>query len=354
MLKNDNSAKVAVKRGTPPRKVFRAAFSKDNVAITLSANDTYVPYLATALVSIYQNISSNHNYDVIILSNQISERNQARMKKLVSGAPNFSLRFIEMSEHMDKFSNLFVTGHFTVETWLRLMLPELLSNYDKVLYLDADLVVNADLAELYQTDLRGNFLAACHDPDSAGLYNGFFEHKKNYIDNILKIKKPYDYFQAGVILFNLKKFRKELSLKKLLDFAGSYPWELLDQDVLNYFTQGKVKFVDMAWNVMFDWDNIRMEKIISLAPQDLQDEYQEARKNPKIVHFAGPDKPWHQPMADFAELFWKYAKESGFYEEIIYRNITRKIELEMQRREQAQLSYRCKAKLKRILRRIHA
>lgn len=65
------------------------------------------------------------------------------------------------------------------------------------------MVVNADIAELYATDVDGYLLAAAKDADTAGLYNGFEPNKKKYMDTILKIKKPYDYFQAGVIVFNL-------------------------------------------------------------------------------------------------------------------------------------------------------
>ena len=78
-----------------------------------------------------------------------------------------------------------------------------------------------------------------------------------------------------------------------------------------------MKFLDMTWNVMFDWKNERIEKIISKAPNDLFDAYMEARKKPKIIHYAGPEKPWMDPTSDYADNFWKYAKESGFYETIV-------------------------------------
>ena len=65
---------------------------------------------------------------------------------------------------------------------------------------------------------------------------------------------------------------------------------------------------------------IRIKKIVSRAPKYLQDEYMTAHANPKIIHYAGPDKPWNNPLADYAEAFWKYAKDSGYYEAIIYRN----------------------------------
>ena len=138
------------------------------------------------------------------------------------------------------------------------------------------------------------------------------------MDKILKIKNPYNYFQAGVILFNLEEFRKTYSTDEMLKFASSYDWELLDQDVLNVLAQDKVKFVDMSWNVMFDWRNIRISEIISRAPKYLHDEYVQAHNAPRIIHYAGPDKPWQDPSADYAELFWKYSRKTVFYEQVIF------------------------------------
>ena len=89
------------------------------------------------------------------------------------------------------------------------------------------------------------------DVRTAGLYNGYEPNKKDYMDHILKIKKPYEYFQAGVILFNLNEFRKTYTVEEMLKFAASYQWQLLDQDVLNYLAQGRTKIVDSADTLEF-------------------------------------------------------------------------------------------------------
>lgn len=142
------------------------------------------------------------------------------------------------------------------------------------------------------------------------------------MDNVLKIKKPYEYFQAGTILFNLNMFRKNYTVEEVMRFAMSYPWELLDQDVLNYLAQGKTKFIGMEWNVMVDWRGIRIKEIIGRAPHYLYDEYMRARKAPKIIHYAGPAKPWHSPSFDFADIFWSYARRTPYYETALMRMMT--------------------------------
>ncbi len=295
------------------------AFKQNNVAVVFSANDFYVPYLSALLQSVKQNSNLQHNYDILVLTNDISKDNQALLSKQLA-ADNFSLRFVDVGRLMRSYRNLPLRGHFRIETYFRILLPEMLPQYDKILYLDSDMIVCDDVAKLYNEDVEGYLLAACLDADSAGLYNGYEPNKKYYIDNVLKLKEPYKYFQAGTILFNLKEFRKTYTVDQMMKFASSYQWELLDQDVLNYLAQGKAKFVDMAWNVMMDWRGKRIRDIISLAPRDLAAQYMQARKAPKVIHYAGPDKPWDFPISDFAWEFWQYARQTPYYEYMVYRN----------------------------------
>ena len=329
-------------KNTDPILLPNPKFSKNNIAVILSADDYYVPYVSTLLASIKKQSSIKYNYDIIILNRNISNKNQNILIRQVQ-ANNFKLRFFNISSYIKDYLNLYIRGHFKIETYFRLFMPDILPEYHKVLYLDSDIVVLSDIAELYQTDVEGYLLAACKDADTAGLYNGFEKNKKQYMDQILKIKNPYEYFQAGVILFNLDEFRKTYSVKQMMDFSLSYEWELLDQDVLNYLCQGKVKFLDMRWNVLMDWRGIRIHDIIGRAPYYLYDAYMKARQNPNIIHYAGPDKPWNIPYSDFAEYFWKYARESPFYEVLL----TRMIASENARHKPAEtLTFKKKVKIK--------
>lgn len=304
---------------TDPVSDLKPAYSENNTAIALSANDYYVPYVATLLQSMVENSEDSHNYDIIIMNKDISKVSEKHLQNVIKDHANFTLRFLNVSRYGKQFEHIFLRGHFVLETYFRLLMPEILKNYQKVLYMDSDLVVNADVAELYATDVEGYLLAACHDADTAGLYNGFEPKKKEYMDKVLKIEKPYEYFQAGVILFNLDEFRKTYTVTEMLEFATSYQWELLDQDVLNYLAQGKAKIVDMRWNVMTDWRRIRIPEIISRAPKYLRDEYMAAHEDPYIIHYAGPDKPWQQPSDDYADVFWAYARKTVYYEVMMQR-----------------------------------
>ncbi len=308
-------------------KLLKPIESRDGkapVSLVLSANEYYVPYMGTLLESIKEHASADRTYDIVVLHRDISENSQAVLQRLMAPS-NFSLRFFNTTRLMREYeSKLFLRGHFRIETYFRLLMQDILPSYNKALYLDCDMVVNKDIAELFDVDVDGYLLAAVQDADTAGLYNGFEPQKKNYMDNIMKMKDPYSYFQAGTILFNLAEFRKHYTVDEMFEYATSYEWELLDQDVLNHFAEGHVKYLDMRWNVVMDWNGIRIKEIIGLAPRRLYQGYMESRKDPYIVHYAGPDKPWDNFESDFADYFWGYAQRTPFAPIIFERSMANK------------------------------
>lgn len=311
-LKTDQKMTLAQAKKTAP------AFAENNVAIAVAANDYFIPYCATFLKSVAEHGNSKKNYDILLLSQDVSDVNIKKMEKLLSAWENVSLRVIDPSVLIDQYT-FHIRGHFSKETYYRLVLPELLPNYDKVLYLDSDMIAMDDVAKIYDENVDGYLLAACHDADTAGLYNGYEKDKKRYTDKVLKLKEPYQYFQAGVLLLNLKEFRKRYTTKQILDFAVSENWQLLDQDILNKLCEGAVKYIDMSWNVMVDFTGVRISQIIALAPRWLNEMYQEARKNPKIIHYAGPQKPWFEPEMDMGMQFWECARGTSYYEIMLSR-----------------------------------
>lgn len=300
---------------------YAPAFKQQNIALALASNNLFVPYMSTLLCSILEHSVHEYNYDILVLTQDISEINKKHIINMFRKSDNFRIRFIDPSRLINGY-NFHIRGHFSMETYYRLVLPELLPDYEKILYLDSDMIVQADIASLYNENVDGYLLAGCHDADTAGLYNGFEPGKKKYTDTILKLKEPYQYFQAGALLINLAEFRKQYTTKEILKFSISNKWELLDQDILNKLCEGQVKYVDMSWNVMVDFGGIRQKNIIGLAPKWLYDMYITARKNQYIIHYAGPEKPWFYPEMDQGTVFWQYARKTPFYEVMLSRMCT--------------------------------
>lgn len=297
------------------------AFAENNVPVVLAANDAYVPYLAVALKSLVENTSRERNYDIIVLHADITEENQARLTRELVHAENISLRFKNVTPVFDEYVklDLRVVDQISKETYFRFLIQDIMPDYDKVVYIDSNLIFLADVAELYDTPMGTNLLAAVRDADSAGAFNELYPDYKQYQLEKMKLENPFDYLNAGVLLINLAEMRKSFTVQEIMKFAASEKWHFLDQDVLNMLCEGRVTFLDMAWNVMMDWKigtMSRMDAIVH-APHWLYLDYLHSRNAPKIVHYAGIQKPWKCANCDFAEYFWQYARMTSFYEPLV-------------------------------------
>lgn len=302
---------------TDKQSLLAPAFQENSVPVVFAANDRFVPMFAACLRSVLDHISDQYNYDLVLLQSDVSDENKAELLGMVAGYKNVSLRFFDAAR-MVKNYKLKANAHISVETFYRFLIQAAMPDYDKILYLDCDLIANADVAELYQTDVEGYMLAAARDPDFLGQINGANLGTKLYCEQEFKMKDPYNYFQAGVLLFNEKEMRKAYSLDEWLTFA-SHPYKYSDQDVLNLYCEGKVKYLDMAWNMITDCDHTRVSQVIVHAPASVQAEYRKAHANPKLIHYAGFMKPWHRPTEDYARKFWDASRRTPYYEELLFR-----------------------------------
>lgn len=312
-LKYKEVQKTFFKNTDPEIDIF-PAFEKNNIPIVFAADNNYAPILTVALKSVYVNRSNFYNYDIIVLQQNISEINKMRIKKEMN-ADNISVRFVNVGQ-VFKERKLVTPAHFTIEIYFRLVMQDVMNHYDKVIYLDSDLVVNEDIANLYNLSIEDNLVAAVQDVDSAGCYKEFDPSRKKYFDNNLHLDDPYSYFNSGVLIMNLRMFRELYTTDYILKLAESRDYIFPDQDVLNVICDKRVYYLDESWNTMMNHDdnkNSRL-KVARMAPDSIYKRYIEARKHPKIIHYAGYQKPWEYPDCDMAEYFWKYARQTSCWE----------------------------------------
>lgn len=297
----------------------------DGVPVVLAANDKFAPYLSTMIQSIVDNASGQRNYDLIVLHKDITTENQIVMCNQLCGRINMSLRFVHVERYFDEFT-LFIDQHLSIETYYRLVIPDIMPEYDKILYLDCDMVTDRDVAELYDFDLGDKVIGAAKDIDIAGQAKKFAE-MKSYLTESLGLDSPFDYFQAGVLIISLNRLREITSTRNLMELAHSNSWKCHDQCVLNIACKNQVAYIPQQWNTLMNWiegDRERMQ-ILKMAPAELFTEYQQARKNPWMIHFAGYQKPWNVPFCDFAAYFWKYARRTAYYESVIMNIVSKQL-----------------------------
>ena len=261
------------------------------IPIFFSTDDNYVPFLDVAIKSLIANASDNHNYRIIVLNTGLNEDNVRLVME--NEKPGFKVDFIDISAEVEniksRFKNVY---HFSVVTYYRLFIASLFPQYDKVLYLDCDLVLLGDAAELYNVELGDNILGACPEE--------FVQNTKEfriYAEKALGVD-PDGYVNAGVLVMNLKEFRRQKIEEKFVDLITRYDFDLLDPDqaYLNYLCLGKIHVLPNGWNK---------------EPMPVECE---GKKN--IVHYALYKKPWQYDDVVDGEYFWEYAKQSPFYDRI--------------------------------------
>ena len=284
------------------------------VPVVFAADNNYVPELTTTIYSAMKNASQDRHYDVTVLTRDIAGEHQETMRRFFARFSNMTLRFADVDREVSGFDLTTNNAHISIETYYRFLIQQVLPFYNKVLYLDSDIVINGDIAQLYDTELGDNLLAACHDIDYLGNLNVKHGNKRMaYTKNVLHMKDPYAYFQAGVLVLNTAAMRELHTIGQWLAYASDSSLIYNDQDVLNIRCEGRVTYLDWNWNVVHDCAN-RVANVFSFAPNDTFDAYMASRKDPKIIHYAGFEKPWRKPNCDFADVYWSYARETPFHE----------------------------------------
>ncbi len=287
---------------------------KPVVPVVFAADDAYVPMLTTALYSLLKNASPDYFYDIVVLESGISREHKTQMHNFFSQFSNAALRFAQVSGMIDCYNLKTSNAHISTETYYRFLIQQVMPSYNKVIYLDCDLVVLGDISKLWEIDLKDNLVAAARDADFLGNLNKSDGTRMRYAKNVLHLHNPYDYFQAGVLVLNLEQMRALYSFEQWLEYATEPKYLYDDQDILNKHCEGRVLYINNAWNVMNNCGG-RIQNVCSFAPAKVYEEYLAAYENPLIMHFAGFEKPWKAGGCDKDTLYWEYARETPFYEQ---------------------------------------
>lgn len=265
--------------------------SQKVIPIFFSIDNSYAPFLAAALNSAAKNCSPDRQYKAIILHQELSHENIKKLSKL--GTNNFAIEFFEMKNGLesitDRMSNRLRCDYFTLTIYFRLFIPTMFPQYDKCIYIDSDVVVTGDLAELFDTDLSGNLIAACRDASVAEV-----PELVKYMEEAVGIKSE-KYINSGVLLMNLKALRECEFDKHFLNLLNTYHFDCIapDQDYINAICDGKILYLGEEWDAMPNDNNPPLEK-------------------PKIIHYNLFSKPWCYDNIQYGEHFWHYIADSGY------------------------------------------
>ncbi len=270
------------------------------IPIFFTIDDAYAPFLGVALNSAICHADPNKSYRAIVLHQGLNETNVAKLKALQTDY--FHVEIIEMKNRFDAITDSIGTrlrcDYFTLTIYFRLFIPTMFPQYDKGIYIDSDVVLNGDIAELFDIDIGDNFIGACNDLSIADT-----PPLVAYTENAIGVKAN-EYINSGVLLMNLKKMRESGFEEHFLNLLNTYHFDCIapDQDYLNAICNGNIYYLSEVWDAM---------------PNDQR----EPLSNPKLIHYNLFSKPWCYDNIQYGDLFWHHAETSGYYDEIVaYKN----------------------------------
>ncbi|MDR0715467.1 MAG: glycosyltransferase family 8 protein [Puniceicoccales bacterium] len=296
--------------------------NKTVIPIILSSDNNYAPQMYVAMLSVLKNAHRDTFYQFYLLISPNFDK-KYREEILELGKKYIcSIDFINMGE---AFFNV-LPGPYPPVVYYRLMAADLLPDCEKCLYMDVDVVVFDDLGELYNTDLKDCYIAGVRD---AWIFSRNPKERSEQISSILNID-AHECINSGVVLMNLALIRRDGLAEKLISVAkhgidGKKPFPYPDQDTLNKVCCGRIKFLDLKYNT-YACIFPELEQLQKFwKPAEVffgKKQFAEACKHPCIIHFIGT-KPWANPAALHANLWWKYARQTPFYEEILYKQVAK-------------------------------
>ena len=240
------------------------------IPIFFAVDDKYVPFLAVTLQSLLNNASQENYYVIKILYTNMSEESKEKISKYTR--ENVNIEYVDLNYYIEKIKEkLYTRDYFSMTTYFRLFISNLYPQYNKAIYLDCDIVLLKDIAELYNIDIGDNLLGAV--PDDIIQKNEVFQE---YVEKVVGVANYKTYFNAGMLVMNLDELRKFQFQEKFLYLLENIKFSVIqDQDYLNRICKGRVKLIDTGWNLM------------PTASDDMKEE------DIKLIHYNYQYKPWH-------------------------------------------------------------
>lgn len=274
------------------KKINQNRINKE-IPIFFATDDNYVPCMVVSMQSLIETASIKNRYVIHILNRGLTEENRKIIKNMERS--NIRISFVNVNNKVKSILAQLteqLRDYYSPSIYYRLFIATLFPKYKKAIYLDGDITILRDIADMYNKDLKNNLVGAVVD-EVVSHSEVFCEHMEKGLG-----VDSSKYFNSGVLLMNLEAFRKEKIEQKFIYLLKNYPFSPLcpDQDYLNFLCQGKVLFMEKGWDKM----------PIEDETFDENDLY--------LVHYNMFQKPWRYYDVLFDKYFWDVAKRTPFYD----------------------------------------
>jgi lipopolysaccharide biosynthesis glycosyltransferase len=275
--------------------------SSREIVVVSGADDNYAMPLAVTIRSALDRLAPDRRLRLFILDGELSDDAKRRLADSWSD-PRLTLEWLRPD--VDLVRDLPVSDHISIAAYLRLLMPALLpADVSRVIYLDADMLARRDLGDLWDEPQGAH--AALAVQELAAPYVDSFVALPN-IDRCLRylaaaqpianfrelgLDPRGKYFNSGLLVVDVARWRRERIAERVLDCLRTHRAHVLwwDQYALNVVLAGQWRALDQRWN---QGAHVYLYPDWSYSPVD-RAAFARLRRDPWIVHFCSPSKPWH-------------------------------------------------------------
>lgn len=299
------------------------------IVLVCSADENYAMPMTVMLCSVMANLKTNAQLQIAVLDGGIRPSTKQKVLRSLQ-RPNvpFCLNWIQPDHTL--LQNLPLSHRFTLAAYYRLLIPEALpAHLHKAIYLDCDMIVQGNLAELWQEKVDDQYVLAVQDDYQPLVSSRGGCGLCNYQE--LGLNPQQKYFNSGLLVINLKKWREDAIGTKVLEFSrqnGAYI-KNADQDGLNAVFQGRWGQLSERWNQM---PSIYAYSSWQESPYEAST-FQALRDSPYVIHYTNAPKPWqHQCQHPAKALFFAYLDQTDWrgWRDTLWRRASRKARKEIQ------------------------
>lgn len=265
----------------------------DMMHLLFISNDSYIPHVATALASIFEN-NKEMRFAIHLLVTDISEEKRLKLTNFVAGYQS-TLDIREVRPEQLEI-DLSVCGKWGIFPSLKLYAGDFFPDVDRLLYMDADMICIGSLKGLQDVDISRYVIAMSPDEE------GCWKHKER-----LEMPSSAFYGCAGLVYFNLKRWREEQWRQKCFayfnDSANRDIIQWGEQDVLNKVCMGHILPLPYEYN-MFASYYVHHRRVV---PKEMMDQLQAHKDHAVVIHYIDACKPWHQDnLFPLRRYYWQY------------------------------------------------
>ena len=286
------------------------------IPIILFLHKNYEPFIYTTMISILENGNKNAYYKFYLIIPYNFSKNTKNLFLGIHIKYQCMISFILVTK---KYQNLINRmSNNTLENFHFLIIGELIpKEVNKCIYLGGDICVNNDLSELFNIDIKNNYIAGVKS------FDYYLLEKKS--SKRLNLKSTNHYLNKDVLLINLKQIRLDKMTKEFIKLSKKHS-NFKPQDIINVACNGKKITVPLKFNVM---NSVLKNNNQILKYIYKEEEIIEAKESPYIINYSDKKKPWNNIDIYMEKYWWNIAKKTPFINKLftrenIYKNRLKK------------------------------